>query len=63
MKIVVLSPDNLPIRPRPFPSMQAAQKGLADWCKRFEHQGYYASASGRIELALLRERCTFRGAK
>jgi hypothetical protein len=47
----VISPDGFSInREGTYPSVAAAKKGLAEWVKRFERQGYYASVRGRIAL-------------
>ena len=40
----VLSPDGFPITPEPFSSEKAARDFIPEWCKRFEHQGYYSTA-------------------
>lgn len=58
MKYVVYSPDDIPIKPKPFSSQRAAMKGLDRWIERFKPQGYYKTASGeRIPLEQLRARC------
>jgi hypothetical protein len=47
----VISPDGFSInREGTYPSVAAAKKGLSEWVKRFERQGYYASVRGRIAL-------------
>lgn len=56
-RYVVLSPDDLPIRPRPFPSRRAAERALAAWCGRFTLQGYYKACAGRLSLEELPARC------
>jgi hypothetical protein len=53
----VISPDGIPICSETFPSEEAARQGLAQWCKRFERQGYYSGTAGRIPLAELPARC------
>ena len=47
----VISPDGFSInREGTYPSVAAAKKGLAEWAKRYERQGYYASVRGRIAI-------------
>jgi hypothetical protein len=53
----VISPDGIPITPETYPSEEVARQALADWCRRFEAQGYYAAVDGRIMLADLPGRC------
>ena len=53
----VISPDGLPIGSEPFNSRKEAEAGLAEWCKRFETQGYYAAVSVLIPLADLPSWC------
>ncbi len=43
-KYNVLSPDGIPIAPKPFASRKAAQAFIPLWCKRYERQGYYLTA-------------------
>jgi hypothetical protein len=56
-RYVVLSPDDLPIRPTPFRSRAAAEQAITEWCQRFAAQGYYASVTGPITLDQLPARC------
>lgn len=54
----VISPDGFSIhREGTFPSVAAAKKALALWAKRYEMQGYYSSARGRIALTALPSYC------
>jgi hypothetical protein len=54
----VISPDGFSIhREGTFASVAAAKKALAVWAKRYEMQGYYSSAHGRISLADLPSNC------
>lgn len=50
-KVVVIGPDEIPLRPDPFNSEAEARAFAAEWCKRFEKQGYYYACFGRIELS------------
>ncbi len=34
-RFTVISPDGLPIAPKPYPTRQAAEDALTDWCRRF----------------------------
>jgi hypothetical protein len=53
----VISPDGIPITPQPFSSFKAAEKYIPRWVRRYECQGYYATAGGeRIPLADLSSR-------
>jgi len=47
MKFRVISPDDLPITPKSYPTLPAAKLALAGWCLRFVAQGYYSAADGR----------------
>jgi hypothetical protein len=61
MKITVLSPDRIPISPRPFKTLESADRAIAKWIKGFELQGFYScSATGyeRIPLDKLPGRMT-----
>ncbi len=54
----VISPDGFSInREGTYPSVAAAKKGLAEWVKRYQMQGYYSSMRGRIELKDLPAYC------
>ena len=56
----VISPDGIPIRPRPFFSRKQAERALAEFVERPRRMGqsYYAAASGeRIPLDKLATRC------
>jgi hypothetical protein len=58
MSFKVLSPDGLPIAACTYPSSEAAQSAIRRWVKRFEPQGYYATASGiRIPIDLIHANC------
>jgi hypothetical protein len=60
MKYHVLSPDNLPIKPKPFSSREAAERGLDEWLTRFVPQGYYRTDDcERIPLDKIKARCSF----
>jgi hypothetical protein len=61
-RFIVISPDGLPIAPTTYPTRQAAEDALTDWCRRFEPQGYYAAVSERIPLAELPARCEIKEA-
>lgn len=62
MKYIVLSPDGLPItmHRRNYPSREAANAALAEWCKRFDQQGYYAAVTRQISLTDLPAACEIR---
>lgn len=56
----VLSPDGFAIHPEDtYTSKKAAKAAFKEWAKRFERQGYYSSAGGRIELIALEDYCQF----
>jgi len=56
--LTVLSPDGLPISPKPHATRAKAEAALAKWCQRFAAQGYYSTAAGEhIPLAALPSRC------
>jgi hypothetical protein len=56
----VLGPDGVPIREKPFLNRAAAERGVAEFIKRFEVQGYYAGVGYRLELDEIAARCTVR---
>ncbi len=58
MKYIVLSPDGLPIREKPFKDKVDAERGVAEFVKRFQVQGYYAGAGFKLELDQIAARCT-----
>lgn len=54
----VLSPDGFSIHPEDtYPSPKAAREAFEIWKQRYEKQGYYSSAKGRISLDELHEYC------
>ncbi len=57
MSFVVISPDGLPIRSKPFATRVAAKKALKEFVARFAIQGYYAASNEDIELDKLAARC------
>lgn len=58
MKYIVLSPDGVPIREKPFASKVDAERGVAEFVARFKAQGYYAGVGYRLELDEIAARCT-----
>ena len=60
----VISPDGFSIaREDTWPTEAKAKKALKEWMKRYEHQGYYSSMNGRIELAELERACKIKQLK
>ncbi len=57
VKYVVLGPDGVPIREKPFASKVDAERGVAEFVNRFRLQGYYAGAGYRLELDEIVARC------
>ena len=55
---VVLGPDGIPIRAKPFASRKAAERGLQEFVARFRVQGYYAGVGYRLALGEIAARCT-----
>lgn len=53
----VMGPDELPIAPILFHTIEAAQKGIEAFVGRFKHQGYFSCVRGRIALDLLASTC------
>ena len=53
----VESPDGIPDRPEPYPTREAAMKGLEQFCDRFKQQGYYSAVTGRIPIESLPHEC------
>jgi hypothetical protein len=58
VKYVVLGPDGVPIREKPFASKADAERGVAEFVARFRLQGYYAGVGYRLELDEIAARCT-----
>jgi hypothetical protein len=58
MKYVVLGPDGVPIREKPFAGRADAELGVAEFVARFRAQGYYAGAGYRLRLDEIAARCT-----
>lgn len=57
-KYDVLSPDGFSIHPTDtYKSKSGAFKKFYEWKKRYEKQGYYSSAGGRIDLEELEKYC------
>ncbi len=54
---VVLSPDGVPIRARPFATRAAAERAVVAFAARYVAQGYYAGVDGIIPLEELPGRC------
>ncbi len=51
----ILSPDGFPIHPTDtYTGIQAVNAAIADWCKRFEQQGYYSTIQNgeRVQIPL-----------
>lgn len=59
-KFVVLGPDGIPVRGKPFATREAAERALADFVARFRLQGYYAGAGFRLKLDEIATRCSVR---
>jgi hypothetical protein len=58
VKYIVLGPDGVPIRAKPFASRADAERGVAEFVARFRVQGYYAGVGYRLELDEIAARCT-----
>jgi hypothetical protein len=53
-KVVVMGPDQLPLRPDPFSNVAEAEAFIEQWLNRYKQQGYYSAANGeRIPLDVL----------
>lgn len=57
MKYIVWGPDQIPIREKPFKSQATAERGIADFVKRFAVQGYYAGVGYHLPLDEIAARC------
>lgn len=57
MKYIVWGPDEIPIRQKPFPTREAAERGIADFTSRFKIQGYYAGVGFRLPLGDIAAKC------
>lgn len=58
MKYQVISPDGIPIQPKPHGSFIAAHKALKKWVDKFRPQGYYRLANGNcIPVRHLHQAC------
>ena len=58
MKYIVLGPDGIPISKKHFPTRAEAERGVGEFIKRFEAQGYYAGVGYRLPLHQVAARCT-----
>jgi hypothetical protein len=55
----VISPDGISIHHEDtYDSPEKAIEAFYEWKKRYEHQGYYSSAKGRICLDDLQSECS-----
>jgi hypothetical protein len=58
MKYVVLGPDGIPISGKHFATRADAERGVGEFIKRFQSQGYYAGVGYRLSLHQIAARCT-----
>lgn len=54
----VLSPDQIPIYPKPHKSPRAALKKARSWVTRYRQQGYYSANHERIPYDEILNSCT-----
>lgn len=48
---IINGPDGFPTMPEPFDTIEQAFDGIAEFCKRYIHQGYYSTVHrDRISL-------------
>ena len=59
MSYLIFSPDNLPISPDDFATLQEAKDALAAFVRQYTPQGFYLTAEhDRIPLDKLERRCS-----
>lgn len=60
-RYLVLSPDDVPSRTRPFGSREAAERAVLEFAARYVVQGYYAAVDGVVALEDIPARCRIVG--